>query len=96
MTPAAVLPVPMAPIMLSPPPALTSVPGLRPSCCAVADDNVPAGWSLEINGGNFPANSGSIALITASDQRRFFTSSNAVPLASPYSITARPVSQKFK
>ena len=32
MTPARVLPVPMAPIMLSPPPALTSTPGFKSSC----------------------------------------------------------------
>ena len=35
MTPARVLPVPMAPIMLSPPPALTSTPGFKSSSLAV-------------------------------------------------------------
>ena len=33
---------------------------------------------------------------TGSDHLRFRTSSSAVPLASPYSITFSPVSQKFK
>ena len=46
MTPARVLPVPMAPIMLSPPPALTSTPGFRSSSLAVEACSVPAGWSL--------------------------------------------------
>src|SRR5258706_308357 len=35
MTPARVLPVPMAPIMLSPPPALTMTPGFKSSNFAV-------------------------------------------------------------
>ena len=46
MTPARVLPVPMAPIMLSPPPALTSTPGFRSSSLAVEGCSVPAGRSL--------------------------------------------------
>ena len=49
-----------------------------------------------INGGKARSRLGSIALRTARDHWRFFTSSNAVPLASPYSITLLPVSQKFR
>jgi len=56
----------------------------------------PAGWSLEINGGSFSRNPGSMAPMAASDHRPVRTSSNTVPLASPYSITFSPVSQKFR
>ena len=42
------------------------------------------------------ARSGSMASSTASDHLRFRTSSNAVPLASPYSMIFSPVSQKFR
>ena len=96
MTPARVLPVPIAPIMLSPPPALTSTSGCRPSCLAVEACKLPAGWSLEMRGGSLPASSGSMASIAALDHLRLRTSSRAVPLASPYSMTFCPVSQKFR
>ena len=89
MTPARVLPVPMAPIMLSPPPALTRMPGFKSRSFAVEACSVPAGRSLRISCGNLPARSGSIASIAALDHLRLRTSSNAVPLASPYSITFR-------
>ena len=39
---------------------------------------------------------GNPASITAVDQTRRRTSSNAVPLASPYSMRRSPVSQKFR
>ena len=94
--PERVFPVPMAPIMLSPPPALTSTPGFKPSSFAVAAESCPAGWSLEIRRGSFAARSPPTALSTASDHLRLRTSRIAVPLASPYSITASPVSQKFR
>ena len=93
MTPARVLPVPMAPIILSPPPALTRMPGYKSRVRAVEACNSPASLSLSLTGGILPANSGSIASSTALDQLRFRTSSKAVPLASPYSITFSPVSQ---
>ena len=38
-----IFPVPMAAIMLSPPPALTNTSGCKPSCFAVDACNVPAG-----------------------------------------------------
>ncbi len=53
-TPATVLPVPMAPIMLSPPPALTRTLGFRPSSRAVASCKRPAGWSLRDQGAARP------------------------------------------
>ena len=43
MTPGLVLPVPIAPIMLSPPPALTSTPSPNPSSRAVLACRRPAG-----------------------------------------------------
>ena len=96
MTPARVLPVPMAPIILSPPPALTRMPGFKSSNLAVEACSVPAGLSLRISGGRQPASSGSMASMTALDHLRLRTSSNAVPLASPYSMIFSPVSQKFR
>src|ERR1035441_6434153 len=94
MTPARVLPVPMAPIILSPPPALTSTPGFKSRRLAVEACKTPAGRSLRINEGSLPASSGSIALRAASDHFLLRTSSSAVPLASPYSMVFSPVSQK--
>ena len=97
MTPARVLPVPMAPIMLSPPPALTSTPGLKSSSLAVE------AWRRA--GGLVAAASAAAACRPARDQSRpgrrsdhlrLRTSSSAVPLASPYSMTFSPVSQKFR
>ena len=43
MTPGRVFPVPMAPIMLSPPPALTSTSGRKSSARAVDACKVPTG-----------------------------------------------------
>ena len=63
MTPGEVLPVPIAPIMLSPPPALTMTSVDRPSSLAVDGCKNPAGCSLEISGGNLLAQ---IACLTAS------------------------------
>ncbi len=97
MTPARVLPVPMAPIMLSPPPALTSTPGVRSSSLGRGGLQRAGGLvAALISGGSLPARSGSIASRTAPDHFRLRTSSNAVPLASPYSIVFSPVSQKFR
>jgi len=52
----------------------------------VALPELIAGRSLRIKGGNLSASSSSMAASTALDHLRFRTSSNAVPLASPYSM----------
>ena len=96
MTPCRVLPVPTAPIMLSPPPALTSTSPVKPSALAAAGCRDPTGRSLEINGGSLSRSPASIARSASSDHWRVLTSSNAVPLASPYSMTFWPVSQKLR
>ena len=55
-TPSRVFPVPIAPIMLSPPPALTRMPSFSPSFRAAAAVRRPAGSSLGDKVGSFPAN----------------------------------------
>ena len=56
----------MAPIMLSPPPALTSTSVAEAELSGGGGCSVPAGWSLEISGGSLSASSGSMASSTAS------------------------------
>ncbi len=65
---------------------------LRPWTAAAT----PRAGRWESSGGSFPARSASIASSAAADHWRLRTSSSAVPLASPYSITFSPVSQKFR
>lgn len=95
-TPGATLPVPMAAIMLSPPPAATITPCGRPSSSAIFDA-MPKLASASTNGGRKSARfvSLSVAASISRDHVRVRTSSQPVPDASPYSIQRWPVSQKF-
>src|SRR5579859_1425634 len=97
--PSQTFPVPMAPIMLSPPPAETMHEGAIPNSFAISGRSIPTISSASIRGGsaadNWPLPS-SIVSNTSWIQLRERTSKYAVPEASPYSAQIRPVSQKFK
>ncbi len=85
-TPGETLPVPMAPIMLSPPPALTTTSAEKPYFCAIAARRACRPACDGDSGGSQSARFLSSALITAEDHVRFRTSISAVPEASPYSM----------
>ena len=95
-TPEATLPVPIAAIMLSPPPAETRTPCGRPSSSAMAAEMGKLA-SASTSGGRQAARSrcASVAASNSGDHWRVRTSSQPVPEASPYSIQRSPVSQKF-
>ncbi len=95
MTPWRTLPVPMAPIMLSPPPELTVTLDVRFQAEASSGRSVPAGSEEGRSGGNLVARPGATASSTGSDQVRVRTSSRAVPEASPYSMLLLPVSHQL-
>ena len=90
-TPGATLPVPIAPIMLSPPPALTTTSVVSPYFLASSGRSRPAGRCESASGGSQSARWGSIALIASRDHTRRRTSIRAVPEASPYSMKKFPV-----
>ncbi len=95
-TPAATLPVPMAAIMLSPPPAAMRTPRGRPSLSATTRAMGKLAFALTSCGRHSArSRSGSVAASIAADQSRVRTSSQPVPEASPHSIQRSPVSQKF-
>jgi hypothetical protein len=93
-TPGSTLPVPIAAIMLSPPPAATRTSRGRPSASAMAAAMGKLA-SASTSGGRHCARSRSrsIAASNCGDQRRVRTSSQPVPDASPCSIQYSPVSQ---
>ncbi len=78
-TPGVTLPVPIAPIMLSPPPALTTTSVEKPYFCAISARSVPAATCDGESGGSQSARFLSSALITADDHVRLRTSISAVP-----------------
>jgi hypothetical protein len=95
-TPAATLPVPMAAIMLSPPPAETHTFRGRPNSPAMSGERGKLA-SGPTSGGRHADRSryASVAASSGLDHWRVRTSSQPVPEASPYSIQRSPVSQKF-
>ena len=92
-TPGVTLPVPMAPIMLSPPPIATGIPAGNPISCAACADSVPIGPLSNRTSGRHSRRSlsGSIARSIFSDQSRVRMSRNPVPDASPASMQRSPV-----
>src|SRR5262249_29565676 len=94
-TPTRTLPVPIAPIILSPAPELTITLSFNPNSAASSERNVPAISSDVTSGGSISIHLGSITLIDACHHLRFRTSSSAVPEASPHSIVLLPVNQKL-
>ncbi len=95
-TPGRMLPVPIALIMLSPLPALTSASSARPHSSRRVLRNKPAGRFEERSGGSIDSNFGSMNFRIGFDHLRVRMSSKPVPEASPYSIWRSPVSQRFK
>ena len=82
--------------MLSPPPAETGIPAGIPYAFAASAETTPAGAEGSIKSGRISYNLLSIMSQIFLDQQRFAESNNAVPEASPYSITYLPVSFQFK
>ena len=94
-TPGAMFPVPIAPIMLSPPPALTTGRPARPHCSRASSRSRPA-TPRELSGrGRKSWSFGSMKSQSGAHHFRVRTSSRPVPEASPYSIRFSPVSQKL-
>ena len=95
MMPGRTLPVPMAPIMLSPPPELMVMFSVSPHLEQSSGRSLPAGSAEERRAGSLESRSGATASRTGLDQVRVFTSSKAVPEASPYSIDLVPESHQL-
>ena len=95
-TPARMLPVPIALIMLSPLPALTRASPARPHSSRRRLRNKPAGRFEERNGGSIDSNLGSMKFRIGLHHWRVRTSIKPVPEASPYSIWRSPVSQRLR
>ncbi len=89
--PGLVFPVPMAAIMLSLLPALTTTSSPNPSLWATSPLSFPVASSEGRRGGSFSMSPVSMASTTSSDQSLLLMSMSAVPEASPYSIEAAPV-----
>gem|GEM_PF-4819674 len=84
--PAATFPVASAAIMLSPPPVETCTSAGRSSSAAIVGASVNVVSSGTSGGSNASrSRCGSIACSSSGDQRRWRTSSQPVPEASPYS-----------
>ena len=95
-TPGFVFPVPMAAIMLSPPPLLTTIFGESPQSAASKGRSVPARSSEDPSDGSISIRRGSMASQTFRHQVRARTSINAVPEASPNSMRSAPVSFRLR
>src|SRR5271165_3297848 len=94
-TPGRTLPVPIAPIMLSPPPAEMIGELLRPHFFLRFSRSNPTACREDPTGGSFCGSRSSIKSIIGSHHLRVRISSNPVPDASPYSMRRSPDNQKL-
>jgi hypothetical protein len=95
--PSATQPVPIAAIMLSPPPTATFTCSDRPSCAAVAGAMSNSASGSAMGGRHTPRlRSRSVARSSSFDHCRVRTSSQPVPEASPYSQKYCPVRTKLR
>jgi len=94
--PGCVAPEPIALIMLSPPPAETSVPSARPNRAEPAALTRPAGDPASSRLGTRSARAGSTASMADGSNARATGSNHPVPEASPASMEATPVRRRLR